>query len=365
MKQSYLLTAVIIIALFSVTRVQAQNQYQNRVVVIPLWSDGATWKGPWADAVSYSRSDIVEDGGSSYIAITSHTSTLANMPPSAQWELVAASGATGMPGPKGDMGDTGSGGPEGPQGPQGPEGQKGDTGNIGPVGPKGDTGSQGTPGPQGDKGDTGDTGAIGPQGDIGDTGPQGSPGPQGDPGLMGLPGIPGPPGDTGPEGSPGPQGEKGDTGGVIVYAGTGPIVVTNDEVAGTGTLGFDINAMPEVPITKMQNFDLHQPSIVVRCIVALQGFFPSRSLSSDPAIGSIAWVGFNFNPRGWANCDGQLLAISSNSALFSLFGTMYGGDGRTTFGLPDMRGRVPVHPGNGPGLVPRTQGQKYGRDSLR
>ncbi len=85
---------------------------------------------------------------------------------------------------------------------------------------------------------------------------------------------------------------------------------------------------------------------------------------AEPFIGQIAWVAFNFNPRGWANCDGQLLAISQNQALFSLLGTMYGGDGRTTFGLPDMRGRVPIHLGNGPGLTPYSQGQKGGVESV-
>lgn len=84
--------------------------------------------------------------------------------------------------------------------------------------------------------------------------------------------------------------------------------------------------------------------------------------TSNPLLGTIQPVGFNFCPRGWANADGQLLAISSNNALFSLFGTMYGGDGRTTFGLPDLRGRVPIHAGTGPGLSPRTQGQKSGTE---
>jgi microcystin-dependent protein len=72
----------------------------------------------------------------------------------------------------------------------------------------------------------------------------------------------------------------------------------------------------------------------------------------------------NFAPRGWALCDGQLLAISQNDALFSLFGTNYGGDGRTTFGLPDLRGRVPLHMGSGPGLSPRTIGAKSGSESV-
>jgi microcystin-dependent protein len=82
----------------------------------------------------------------------------------------------------------------------------------------------------------------------------------------------------------------------------------------------------------------------------------------EPFIGQIIMVGFNFAPRGFAFCDGQLLAINQNAALFSLLGTTFGGDGRTTFGLPDLRGRVPIHPGSGPGLTPRTWGQKSGSE---
>ena len=85
---------------------------------------------------------------------------------------------------------------------------------------------------------------------------------------------------------------------------------------------------------------------------------------SEPFLGQIMMVGFNFAPRGWARCDGQLLPISSNSALFSLLGTIYGGDGRTTFALPDLRGRVAIHPGNGPGLSPYQIGQKVGAENV-
>ncbi|MEH6534933.1 MAG: tail fiber protein [Psychroserpens sp.] len=77
-------------------------------------------------------------------------------------------------------------------------------------------------------------------------------------------------------------------------------------------------------------------------------------------IGQIMMFGGNFAPRSWALCNGQLLAISSNSALFSILGTTYGGDGRTTFGLPDLQGRVPVHAGNGAGLPATRLGQKGG-----
>ncbi|MCP4379322.1 MAG: phage tail protein [bacterium] len=81
---------------------------------------------------------------------------------------------------------------------------------------------------------------------------------------------------------------------------------------------------------------------------------------ADPFIGEIRMFAGNFAPRGWAFCDGQLLAVSSNEALFSLLGTIYGGDGRTTFGLPDLRGRLPIHQGQGPGLTGRDIGSRDG-----
>ena len=83
---------------------------------------------------------------------------------------------------------------------------------------------------------------------------------------------------------------------------------------------------------------------------------------SEPFVGEIRMFAGNFAPRGWAFCDGQLLAVSQNDALFSLLGTIYGGDGRTTFGLPDLRGRVPIHAGSGPGLTPRRLGAKAGTE---
>ncbi len=81
---------------------------------------------------------------------------------------------------------------------------------------------------------------------------------------------------------------------------------------------------------------------------------------SEPFVGEIRMFAGNFAPQGWAYCDGQLLAVSQNDALFSLLGTIYGGDGRTTFGLPDMRGRIPIHPGTGTGLTSRKLGAKGG-----
>jgi len=84
----------------------------------------------------------------------------------------------------------------------------------------------------------------------------------------------------------------------------------------------------------------------------------------EPFIAEIIMFGGNFAPRGWAFCDGQLLAIAQNQALFSILGTTYGGDGRVTFALPDLRGRVPMHAGNGPGLSSRRLGERGGLEAV-
>jgi len=83
----------------------------------------------------------------------------------------------------------------------------------------------------------------------------------------------------------------------------------------------------------------------------------------EPFIGQIQLFPYNFAPRSWAPCNGQLLPIAQNTALFSLIGTFYGGDGRTTFALPDLRGRVPVGAGHGPGLSNWNVGQQGGSES--
>ncbi len=86
---------------------------------------------------------------------------------------------------------------------------------------------------------------------------------------------------------------------------------------------------------------------------------------SEPYTGEIRMFGGNFAPVKWAICMGQLLNITNYQALYSLLGSAYGGDGRVSFGLPDMRGRIPVHAGNGPGLTPRSIGQLYGTESVQ
>ena len=85
---------------------------------------------------------------------------------------------------------------------------------------------------------------------------------------------------------------------------------------------------------------------------------------AQPYVGEIRMFAGNFNPAGWMFCDGSLLAISENETLFQLIGTTYGGDGQSTFGLPDLRGRIPVHQGQGPGLSNYTLAQNGGVESV-
>lgn len=84
----------------------------------------------------------------------------------------------------------------------------------------------------------------------------------------------------------------------------------------------------------------------------------------DPFLGQISLVGFNYAPRGWAQCNGQIMSIAQNTALFSLLGTTYGGNGQTTFALPDLRGRAPMAFGNGAGLTPRDLGEQGGQEAV-
>src|SRR4029450_245600 len=85
---------------------------------------------------------------------------------------------------------------------------------------------------------------------------------------------------------------------------------------------------------------------------------------TDPFVAEIRMVGFNFAPTGWAQCNGQLLPISQNTALFSLLGTSYGGDGKSTFGLPNLEGSAPMHQGQGAGLSDRFLGESSGTPTV-
>lgn len=109
-----------------------------------------------------------------------------------------------------------------------------------------------------------------------------------------------------------------------------------------------------------------QPYNVVNYCLAVQGIYPSREGATyvDQYIGEIRLFAGNYAPGGWSFCNGQLLPIAQNQALFAILGTMYGGDGRTTFALPNLSGRAPMHQGNGPGLQPRPIGGSGGSTSV-
>ncbi len=110
---------------------------------------------------------------------------------------------------------------------------------------------------------------------------------------------------------------------------------------------------------------LSRTACVAAAAMSLTGLNGTASAQAiDPFVGQIMCAGFNFAPPGWAELNGQLLPIAQNTALFALLGTQYGGNGQTTFALPDMRGRVLMHAGQGPGLTPRDQGESAGAEQV-
>lgn len=234
------------------------------------------------------------------------------------------------------------------QGLQGEKGEPGDPGPQGPPGPKGDQGEQGVQGPKGDQGDQGIQGATGPQGVQGEQGIQGLKGDQGEKGDKGDKG------DQGDQGPPGVDGQDGQDG----ADGAG---LTNGSIPGQLLLWQGNSWVAALPTPQQIIVDNMQPYAAINYVIALEGIFPSRN-GSEPFIGEIYMFAGNFAPRGYALCDGQLLSIAQNTALFSILGTTYGGNGQTTFALPDLRGRAPIHPGTGPGLSPRTLGEIGGTE---
>lgn len=168
--------------------------------------------------------------------------------------------------------------------------------------------------------------------------------------TVGGAGPAGPMGPEGPQGEAGPPGPKGDPGvGVPATANLGDVMIWS---------GANWVARPPSQIGSLDK-DNMQPYLAVSYVIALQGIYPSRN-AAEPFIGEIMLFAGNFAPRGWAFCDGQLLSIAQNTALFSLLGTTFGGDGQTTFALPDLRGRAPIHYGQGAGLTARQMGEQGG-----
>jgi microcystin-dependent protein len=121
-------------------------------------------------------------------------------------------------------------------------------------------------------------------------------------------------------------------------------------------------ALATGPVGGNQPLSIRNPFLGMNYIIATQGIFPSRS-GADPFIAEITMFGGNFAPRGYAFCNGAILSIAQNTALFSLLGTTFGGNGQTTFALPDLRGRVPVQQGQGPGLSVVDLGEVGGVES--
>jgi microcystin-dependent protein len=122
-----------------------------------------------------------------------------------------------------------------------------------------------------------------------------------------------------------------------------------------------VNMQPAVQHFSL-TVDNRQPYLTLNYCIAMNGIFPSRS-DATPFVSQIQIFPFNFAPVGWALCNGQLISISQNTALFSLLGTNYGGDGRTTFQLPNLQGRVSMDFGQGAGLSNYIQGQTGGTNS--
>lgn len=242
-------------------------------------------------------------------------------------DWIDVSGITGPTGPTGAAGATGAQGPTGANG------------AVGATGPQGPTGAEGAPGVNGVDGTPGAAGADGATGATGATGPQGP---------TGANGATGPTGANGATGPTGPVVQGTTTGNVLMWDASGNNWVAKNIVVANQGAG--------------QSHSNMQPYLAVSYCIALQGVFPSHS-ATNPYLAEIMLFAGNFAPVGWAFCDGQLLTIAQYSAVFSLIGTTYGGNGMTTFGLPDLRGRVPMHWGQGNGLTYRTFGEVGGAES--
>jgi len=208
-------------------------------------------------------------------------------------------------------------------------------GAVGPTGPQGDSGADGADGTNGTNGADGADGADGTNGINGADGADGTNGADGADGTNGT---------NGTDGATGPQGEPGTS--IVDGTADGQVLTWTSP-----------NWIAQQPTAHEAGTE--QPYQGINYIIALVGTYPTRN-AFDPLIAEIIMFAGNFAPRGWAFCDGQLLSINTNQSLFSLLGTIYGGDGRTTFGLPDLRARVAVHPGTVPGLLQIGLGDKGG-----
>lgn len=156
------------------------------------------------------------------------------------------------------------------------------------------------------------------------------------------------------------------SGRVAVGSGNGPGLApaVYSSARGTETVTLTSTQYPVSLGGLDQPFTNLQPSLNLNYMIAVQGIYPVQGGGGGllPLLGQVSLSAGNFAPQGWAFADGSLLSINNNQALFSLLGTTFGGDGLTNFALPDLRGRVPIGAGNGPGLTPRLLGEVLGGD---
>ncbi len=218
------------------------------------------------------------------------------------WNIEGPAGPAGAQGPQGPMGLPGVAGPAGPAGVTGPVGPKGAQGPAGPAGATGATGPAGAVGPAGPAGAVGPAGPQGPIGLTGAAGPPGAQGPAGPAGTQGPAGAVGPAGPSGPTGAPGPAGPAGPP-------GTIPANLT--------TLSNDLSPTGTAFVTGFSSFACNNMNIG-DIILSVNGY-----------------------TQGALPADGRLLPINQNTAVFSLLGTNFGGDGVTNFALPDLRSFAP------------------------
>jgi microcystin-dependent protein len=333
-------------------------------------------------------------------------------------------GIQGTAGAKGDQGIQGLTGAKGDQGIQGTAGAKGDQGIQGLTGAKGDQGIQGIQGLTGAKGDQGIQGIQGLSGAKGDQGIQGiqgltgAKGDQGDPGvafddtqvlinktwtsskintvlatkanISSLAAVATSGAFSDLSGKPTTLAGYGITNAMSTSHPANGISSANitdwNTAAGWGnhaTQGYIKNTSPTVAGNLMtydgtnwvskklvigsagnnQPVANMQPYLTLNYCIAIYGIFPSRN-SAEPFVGEIELYAFNFEPQNFAYCNGQILSIAQNTALFALIGTYYGGNGQTTFALPDLRGRVAIQQGQGPGLSNYSIGQTGGSETI-
>lgn len=295
------------------------------------------FRGAWVSTATYYPGTVVTANGASYICLVRNTGVAPNTN-TGDWSILDAPGATGPQGPAGARG------PQGPAGAAGAQGAAGTPGPQGPAGPVGATGPAGPPGAAGATGTQGPAGAMGPAGAQGPAGPQGSAG------------APGSPGSAGPPGPNGVFNYKAAWTSAAAYS-------ANDVVTENGTSYVALQANSAVdPAADVNNSGGNWAILALAGAQGQQGLqgpagpsgtnglfggpppygtIVGQSSDSSCVLGELKLLAGVAYPTNWAPADGRLLPIVGNQALFSLMGTIYGGDGMTNFAMPNLRSVAP------------------------